>query len=105
MVRMPEADYLVALKLQRVTHGRRRGREPKRSWSVDWTTLGGGIPTKGPHRGRICGSGVDVSDRSVRAGTWPAEAVAAVAARITRDRTGHGWEPLGAVAVDLAAVA
>lgn len=103
-VRMPERDYLVSLKLQRCILGRRRGRK-RYSWSVDWSALGDGIPTKAPERGRVFGSGVNVSDRAVRAGTWPAEAVAAIAAQMTTDRTGYGWEPIGRVVVDTATVA
>lgn len=101
-VRMPEGeDFMVTLKLQRQTHGRRRGPVPKtRTWSVDWNTTGKGIPTKGPERGRIYGSGVEVSDASVRAGTWPSEAVCGIATRMVRDRTRYGWEPLGCVKVD-----
>jgi hypothetical protein len=102
IVRMPEGDYLVRLQLQRCTLGRRRGRRTT-SWSVDWTALGRGIPTKGPDRGRIYGSGVDVTDRAVHTGTWPAEAAAAVAAQITQDRTRYGWEPVGAVPIEAAA--
>lgn len=104
LVRMPEDDYLVVLKLQRCTLGRRRGRKT-RSWSVDWNAPGKGIPTKGPGRGRIYGSGVTVSDQAVRAGTWPAEAAAAIAARMTRDRTSHRWEPTGRVPIDTATAA
>jgi hypothetical protein len=98
VVRMPEGDYLVELTLQRCTLGRRRGRKTL-SWMVDWSALGPGIPTKGPQRGRVYGSGVTVPGRSVHAGTWPAEAVAAIAARTTADRTSHGWEPTGQVPI------
>ncbi len=99
VVRMPEGDYLVNLRLERVTFGRRRWRK-HHSYSVDWAALGQGIPTKGPLRGRICGSGVTVPPLSVDAGTWPAEAVAAITKQITRHRTSHGWEPTGLVPVD-----
>ncbi len=102
VVRMPEADYLVNLKLQRVTFGRRRLRRRYHSFSVDWSALGQGIPTKGPLRGRIFGSSVTVSPLSVDAGTWAAEAVARIAARITESRTGYGWEPTGNVPVEVA---
>lgn len=92
-VDLPEGRYMVALTLQRCTLGRRRGPK-KRSWSVDWSALGKGLPTKGPESGRIFGSGVTVSGRSVGAGTWPAEAAARIALQITEDRTGRGWDPV-----------
>jgi hypothetical protein len=94
IVRMPEGDYLVQLKLQRCTFGRRRGRK-KHSWNVDWETVGQGIPTRGPTRGRILGSGVTVSHRAVQTGTWPAEAATAIAAAATQDRIRYGWDPVG----------
>ncbi len=102
LVRMPEGDdYLVTLQLQRQTRGRRRGPFPRtRTWTVDWNAAGKGIPTKGPERGRIYGSGVEVSDAAVKAGTWPSEAVCGIATRMVRDRTRYGWEPLGPVEVD-----
>jgi hypothetical protein len=99
MVRMPEGDYLVGLKLKAVTVGRRRGRRKKMPYDVDWSALGKGIPTEGPLRGRIFGASVKVSDRSVAAGTWPGEAVAAIASQIAQWRTGHEWEPTGLVKV------
>lgn len=102
LVRMPEGDdYLVTLQLQRQTRGRRRGPFPRtRTWTVNWNAAGKGIPTKGPDRGRIYGSGVEVSDAAVKAGTWPSEAVCGIATRMVRDRTRYGWEPLGPVEVD-----
>lgn len=100
-VRMPEGeDYLVTLKLQRQTLGRKRWPRRRHSWNVDWNAAGRGIPTKGPLRGRVFGSGVKVSDAAVRAGTWPSEAVVAIAARMVRDRTRYEWEPLGKAPVD-----
>jgi len=98
LVRMPEGDYLVRLRLRRVVHGRRHGRKTM-GWSVNWDCLGRGIPTKGPERGRVYGSGVNVSDEAVKAGTWPAEAVAAIIVDATADRTSHRWEPTGPVPV------
>lgn len=93
-VQMPEDQYLVELTLQRCVHGRRRGLK-KRSWSVDWNALGQkGIPTKGPERGRIFGSGVEVPAASVKAGTWPAEAAVRIALRMTESRTSYGWDPV-----------
>jgi hypothetical protein len=97
LVKLPEGDYLVKLTLQATTLGRKRLTRPKRSWTVDWSAQGKGLPTEGPERGRIFGSSVDVSGWAVRAGTWPAEAAAAIAADITRMRTGRGWDPLGTV--------
>jgi hypothetical protein len=105
MVRMPEGDYLVNLKLRAVTVGRRRGRRKKMPYEVDWTALGKGIPTEGPLRGRIFGSSVTVSDEAVAAGTWPAAAAAAVATQIAAWRTSHEWEPTGLVKVGAGAVA
>lgn len=98
LVRMPEGDYLVGLKLQRRRFGRRRGR-PRCSWTVEWNTLGRGIPTRGPGRNKTLGSGVDVSDRSVRVGTWPSEATAAIVAQMTAERTQYEWEPGGLVPI------
>lgn len=104
VVRMPEADYLVQLKLQRCAFGRRRGRK-KHSWHVDWTTLGQGIPTRARDRGKICGSGVEVCQQAVRNGTWPAEAAAAIATAMTRMRIRDGWDPVGRAPVDVEQVA
>ncbi len=97
MVSMPERQYLVELKLQRQIHGRRRWRKTL-SWSVDWSTLGAGIPYRRPTGSwkgdDICGSAVKVSDASVRAGTWADAAAVAIAARITESRAGNGWSPV-----------
>jgi hypothetical protein len=100
IVRMPEGDYLVGLKLQQVTVGRRRGRRRRLPYEVDWSALGKGIPTEGPLRGRTFGASVAVSDPSVDAGTWAAEAAAKVAAQVAMWRTREGWEPTGLVQVD-----
>ncbi len=100
IVRMPESDYLVGLHLKQRTGGRRRGRK-RTAWTVDWEALGNGIPTKGPLRGRITAAGVEVSARSVSKGTWPAEALAAIAARLTADRTSRGWSPVTVLPVDM----
>lgn len=97
-VRLHDGDYLVKLKLQQVTVGRRRGRRDVR-WEVDWSAQGRGIPTEGPQSGRDWGGSVTVADRAVTRGTWPAEAVAAIALDITRSRTREGWEPSGTVPV------
>ncbi len=106
IVRMPEgAEFLVLLQLQQQTLGRKRlARWARRSWNVDWSAAGRGIPTKARDRGRILGSGVAVSDAAVRAGTWPSEAVCAITTQMVRDRTRNEWEPLGKVPVDPAAV-
>lgn len=103
-VRMPESDYLVQLRLERVASGRERLRK-KMSWSVDWDTLGPAIPTKSPGRGRVHGGGVTVPDRAVRTGTWPAEAVAAIAAQMASQRTLHGWEPICATPIPVSVAA
>jgi hypothetical protein len=87
-VRMPHGDdHEVRLKLQKCTDGRNRRRF--HSWTVDWFTRPG-IPTK-PHGGEVLGSAVDVSARSVEARTWPAEAAAAIASRMTADRARNGY--------------
>lgn len=87
-VRMPHGDdHEVKLQLQRCTDGRNRRRF--HSWTADWTTRPG-IPTK-PHGGEVLGSAVDVSARSVTEGTWPAEAAAGIASRMTKDRTRYGY--------------
>lgn len=99
IVRMPEGDYLVQLKLQQVVAGRERWRKTT-SWSVDWEVVGKPIPTAGPSRKRVYASGVDVPEHAVRMGTWPDVAAAAVAVKMTRSRTGHGWSPTGLLPVD-----
>lgn len=88
-VRMPHGDdHEVRLQLQRCTDGRTRRRF--HSWTADWSTRPG-IPTKQHDRGRTLGSAVDVSERSVKSGAWPAEAAAGVAAQMTKDRTRYGY--------------
>lgn len=98
LLRLSDGEYLIGLKLKRCVHGRAHGRK-RSSWSVEWRALGRGIPTRSPGRGRIFGSGVTVSDGAVRAGTWPAAAIAAIAARIADMRTQHDWEPDGRVPI------
>jgi hypothetical protein len=89
-VRMPHGDdHAVTLQLQRRTYGRARGRK-KRVWSVDWS-CDGGIPTKPHSEGGVWGSAVEVSDQAVEAGDWPMVATAAIAARLTMDRTRYGY--------------
>lgn len=104
IVRMPEGDYLVQLKLQRCMFGRRRGRK-KLSWHVDWNALGKGIPTRAPGQGKVMGAGVDVSARAVRNGTWPAEAVTAITTAMTQHRIHRGWDPTGLAPVNVEQVA
>jgi hypothetical protein len=92
MLRMPHGDdYAVTLQLQRQTFGRRRGRS-RRSWTVD-CDCPGGVPTRPDRSGGAWGFGVDVSDVAVREDWWPAEALAAAALRLTRDRGRRGWRP------------
>lgn len=87
-VRMPHGDdHEVRLRLQKCTDGRNRRRF--HSWTVDWSTRPG-IPTK-LHGGEVLGSAVEVSARSVTGGAWPAEAVAEIAAQMTKDRTRNGF--------------
>jgi hypothetical protein len=93
-VRMPHGDdHEVTFQLQRCTDGRNRRRF--HSWTADWSTRPG-IPTK-PHGGEVLGSAVEVSAQSVEDRTWPAEAAAGVAARMTADRTQYGYRPRIAV--------
>lgn len=98
VVRMPERDYLVKLTLQQCVLGRKRQwRKRKQTWNVEWETLGPGIPFRTGNSWKgddITASGVEVSNRSVRQGTWPAAAVAAIAVDMTRMRTNYGWDPI-----------
>lgn len=90
-VRMPHGDdHQVTLQLKQQAHGRAKGRK-KLSWSVSWNS--GGIPTEPGDRGGITGSVIAVSNAAVDAGTWPHEAAAAIAARLTTDRTRYGYQP------------
>jgi hypothetical protein len=96
-VRMPHGDdHPVVLQLQRQTFGRMRGRK-RLSWAVDWDAPKG-ISTEPGGRGRIYGSGVKVSDASVKAGGWPTEAASLIAVRLTEDRRRYDWTPEPAVA-------
>lgn len=89
-VRLPHGDdHDVVLKLQRCDYGRARRRR-FHSWTVDWDCRAG-IGTKAPSRGRIMGSGVTVSARSVTAGSWPVEAALGIATMITAERTKYGY--------------
>lgn len=97
-VRLPHGDdYTVKLQLQRCEFGRPKLRRRFHSWTVDWDCKGG-IPTKPGDRGRVMGSGVDVSAASVREDTWPQEASAGIARQITQDRTRYGVRTVGEVA-------
>jgi hypothetical protein len=93
VVRMPHGDdYPVKLQLQRQTFGRQKLKRKRLSWCVDWNTVGGGIPTKNTGRGRVSGSGVNVSDAAATDGGWEAEACVAIAAQMTKDRNRYGFE-------------
>lgn len=91
-VRLPHGDdHQVTLQLQRREHGREKLTRRELAWSVDWDTQDrGGIPTKPNGRGRVSGAGIEVSDASVRKGTWPLEAAAAIARSVTAWRTREG---------------
>ncbi len=90
-VRMPHGDdHLVELQLQRQSLGRDRLRRRKNSWMVQWSSKHG-IPTKSTDCGRVYGSGSNVSAEGARTGRWPEEAAAAIADRVTRDRTRYGY--------------
>lgn len=100
MIRMPERDYLVSLQLQKVSAGRERGRR-RESWSVDWSTVGSGIPTKGIDRGRVYGSHVTVSAEAVREGMWPSEAAAEIARKVTGYRIREGYDPIRKLPINM----
>jgi hypothetical protein len=90
LLRLPHGDdHPVTLQLQRVAFGRTRLRRRKLSWSVDCDSPTG-IPTRPGGRG-ITGVGVEVSDQAVRSGRWEAAALAALAVRITTERS--DWAP------------
>jgi hypothetical protein len=91
LVRMPHGDdHPITVALQRQTFGRARGRK-RLSWSVDWNSTPG-IPTKPGGGGRVSGSAVPVTASVVDDGTWPMAAAAAIAARLTADRSRYGWD-------------
>ncbi len=93
IVRMPHGDdYPVRPQLQRQSFGRQKLKRKRLSWCVDWNTIGGGIPTRNTDRGRISGSGVNVSDAAATDGGWEAEACVAIAAQMTKDRNRYGFE-------------
>ena len=94
-VRLPHGDdHEVTLRLREVHTGRPRGRVTRR-WAVEWVSRDG-IPCR-KSRSRIGGRAqdgtVDVDERAVRRGTWPAEAAAAVAVRITAWRAANDYTP------------
>lgn len=99
MVRLPEDDYLVELTLKREVQGRDRWRKTG-AWSVNWEVAGKPIPTAGPQRDRIYGSAVPVPEHAVRVGTWPDVAAVAIAAAMTKARTGREWSPTRLQPVD-----
>lgn len=88
---MPDGtEHTVTMKLQRQTHGRKRGRK-RESWTVDCDCRDG-IPTRSDgHRGGWNGWAVPVSDKAVKAGAWQQEAVAASVVRITEERVRYGF--------------
>lgn len=92
VVRMPHGDdHHVTLQLQQRVRARKRlPSRAQHGWGVHWSTRVG-IPTKPGDRGRVLGSGVDISAESVREGTWVAEACAGIAADMTRNRTRYGY--------------
>lgn len=91
-VRMPHGDdHEVTVQLQRQLHGRKRlPSRVRESWTAQWNVTPG-IPTKRDDRGRVYGSSETVTAAGVREGAWPAEAAAAIAARMTRDRSRNGY--------------
>lgn len=103
MLRLDEGEYLLKLELKRVVRGRKRGFKPKpQPWSVEWSAQGKGIPDRPDHndwKGPVFGSSVEVSRTAVKAGTWPAEAIAAIAVQVAGWRTRRGWDPTGLIPV------
>lgn len=90
IVRLPHGDdHEVKLQLQRCEKGREKRPRKDDGWSADWNGPAG-IPTKPNGRGGIWGFGVEVSAESVRRGTWPFEAAAKIAARLTETRAKEG---------------
>lgn len=93
VVRMPDGDeHLVDVTLRRQTFGRPRGGRQQQSWSVDWR-CDAGIPYR-HHDWKgdtVHGSGVSVTDDAVRARRWVVDAVAAIAADVSRMRSREGW--------------
>lgn len=88
IVRMPHGDdHTVRLQLQRCTYGRTK--RAFHSWTVDWE-CSGGIPTK-PGGSGVQGSAVEVSAQAVKAGSWSAEAVAAIALKLTGSRARYDY--------------
>ncbi|MFD5089343.1 hypothetical protein ACFWMR_01985 [Amycolatopsis thailandensis] len=92
LLRLPHGDeHLLTLTLKRQTHGRTRGRKTS-SWIVGWSCRDG-IPYRAGDR-VVMSSAVDVRDEAVEDRGWPAEALAAIAYRITKDRTRYGFGPI-----------
>ena len=90
-VRMPHGDdHEVKLQLQRQSLGRARLPRKQQTWIVDWSAKPG-IPTRNTDRGTITASAVPVSDAAVEGDGWVSEACAAIAAKLTRDRSRHGY--------------
>lgn len=90
-------EYAVTMKLQRQSHGRKKGRK-RESWTVD-IDCREGIPTRSDgHRGGLCGWAVPVSDRAVEAGMWQQEAIAASIAEVTGTRIRYGYREPGKMA-------
>lgn len=91
-VAMPEGDsHQVQLQLEKVRTGRRRGRAVE-SWSVDWECRPG-IPVRN-HSWKgdeVLASSTTVTAAAVGRGMWPNEAVAGIAAHMSRDRSHYGW--------------
>jgi hypothetical protein len=93
-VRMPEGDsHEVTLQLRRRIHGRRHGRQ-KKAWTVDWASSVG-IPVRNDSwKGdNTLASGVDVPDRDVYSGCWPAIAASLIAVDCSRDRRRYSYRP------------
>lgn len=94
-VRMPEGDeheVTLTLKLQR--HGRPRARRATFSWLVHWESTPGIPFRKDSWKGdETFASGVPVTRASVEANRWHIDACAAIAAKISRDRSRYGYRP------------
>ena len=91
VVRMPHGDdHPVTLQLQRQSHGRDRSKRRRLSWLVHWESERG-IPTKSHSSGGSTSSGEKVDDQAVENGTWPAQACASIASRMTAQRVRYGY--------------
>jgi len=92
LLRLPHGDeHLLTLTLKRQKYGRTRGRKTSK-WIVGWECRDG-IPYRADDRS-VMSAAVNVRDEAVEDHGWPAEALAAIAEKVTRDRTRYGFGPI-----------